>query len=278
MKVMVHFLEFVEGAYMLKKIRYACLITVFFLAGCGHAVTSNYNNVMYTVTDNIEHFYNDATIDGDEHKTANCLYPFSLFIANPQNDAAYTLSSSIFEECGIWVSYPQIEMDDAEKQAKINNLLEYRMNKIIGWRLELEGQLSLEMSYEIKIASDRLLSVAFSGLGFVQGAARPFHIYQAINVNVLTGEEIILSDVINIDERLIELLLSDNAVFLDSNSYVQDYLKEIISRDSFLYRLQAEESTHFYLTKDSLGLIIDVLHVLGGFAVIEVMYDYLWNK
>ena len=139
--------------------------------------------------------------------------------------------------------------------------------------------LTLEINYEIMFSSDRLLSIVYRGLGYVQGAARPVNLFSALNVNMETAERIVLSDVININEQFIDLLLSECTVHLNPHPELRDFVREVISMERFLLRLQNMDSVEVYFTFDSMGISIGGLGgAAGDHTELEVRYDIIKNK
>ena len=214
-------------------------------------------------------------VEKSEIRTGNS--PLFLFhIVDPLSDTNYTITSSMFEaEENISVFFPNIDIYDNELQEKINGLILYEVYQMLSIFPERE-ELTLDIEYEIKFSSDRLLSIVYTGIGFVQGSTRPIHLFYALNINMETGEKIVLSDVIIVDERFIELLLSDNAIHLTPYLELKQFVREIISDEAFLYRFQSTAGPMFYFTNDSLGISIDGLGgAAGDHAELEIRYEAL---
>jgi len=251
------------------------LILILSLTGCG--LTASQYSENSSLEDALQYENGDIIIDSQ--------YEFLAFITDFSDVATYTIISRLFEEKNVEVSFPEVEMLNEERQVKINNLILSEERKMLRDFLEWGDDLTLDIDYEIKANSNRLLSIVYIGLGFVQGAARPFWVFHTININVETGEKILLSDVVNVNERFIELLKSENAVFINPDQR-EPVIDGFISTDRFLQRLQNADNSEFigtayksgiftYFTNDSLGISISVLHVLGGYARLEINYDFL---
>jgi len=204
---------------------------------------------------------------------------FLAFITDVSDDTdyiMYTVSPRLFDtEKNVRVLFPNIEMQDIELQEKINHLIWDELLIMLGIFPERE-ELTLDVNYEIKFYSSRLLSIIYTGVGFVQGAARPTHLFYTLNINMQTGEKIALSDVVNIDERFIELMLSENTTHLNPNNELKQFVVEIISRETFVDRLQSSHNTMFYFTGESLGISIGGLGgAAGDHTEIEIRYRAL---
>ena len=186
----------------------------------------------------------------------------------------YTITSNMFEaEKSVSVFFPTIEIYDIELQEKINGLIWYEMNQMLSIFPEW-GELTLDIEYEIKFSSDRLLSIVYTGMGFVQGSTRPMHLLYTLNINMETGEKIVLSDVVIIDERFIELLLSDSTIHLTHCLELKQFVREIISDEAFLHRIRSTAGPMFYVTNDSLVISIDGLGgAAGDHAELEIRYE-----
>lgn len=221
----------------------------------------------------------------------NNSHSFLSFITDFQHNPNYLIASEIFEESNIRISFPQVEMVDTEKQEQINNLLWWRIYNYFNWVSEMDEPVFIDIDYEIKVSSSRLLSVVYRGVVIVGGAgitevvSRPRWIFRTSNINIETGEEIRLSDVLNIDERLIELLQSDYVVFPNHEDAINMYheqkyfVREVIARDYFLqWWIENVDNIEFYFTEDSLGISIDGLGGAAGDHVeIEISYETILN-
>jgi len=249
---------------MRKKLSGILLILIFVLAGCRDI------NDMETINSE-----SSLQCVNFEINTNNPLLLLPLTTGHT-NDDNYTITSSLFEaEKNVSISFPNIEIYGSELQEKINNLIWNEVQQMLNIFPEW-NELTLDVQYEIKFSSDSLLSIVYTGVGFVKGSARPTHLFYALNINMETGEKIILDDVVIIDEKFIELLLSDNATHLNSCLELKQFVKEIISEEAFLLRLRSTANSMFYFTSDSLGISIDGLGgAAGDHAELEVRYEAL---
>ena len=75
-----------------------------------------------------------------------------------------------------------------------------------------EGKYNVVCSveYDVQLQSKKTLSITFLGYKYWRGAAHPIHVYHTVNVNLQTGKEIRLSDVIDITKKNVLFLLDHN--------------------------------------------------------------------
>lgn len=96
------------------------------------------------------------------------------------------------------IAYPRVELADAALAEKVNGLLlqagdvENRLNRMA---LLGSGTVKLHADYAAVLSGD-VLSCVFSARGAVTGE-RATHVYTALNVDLLTGEEITFDDLFN---------------------------------------------------------------------------------
>ncbi|MCL2610817.1 MAG: hypothetical protein FWE02_03965 [Defluviitaleaceae bacterium] len=234
--------------YCKKSIVYAIAL-VLFSVGCIQYST-NFDLQKNEYNKNVDKTYNETP----------------LLITDFINSANYKIIPRIFEYENIKITYPQIIMANEEKQNIINMIIWKEMNNMLLYFPERD-ELTLEITYEIKVMSDRLLSIIYTGVGFVQGAAGPLIIFFTTNINIITGERIVLSDVLNINDEFIELLKSDYILYSILNLDLRKFIKEIISRENFSIRLKNADNSKYigtiykseiftYFTNNGLGISI----------------------
>jgi len=278
-----------QGVAMLRKLFGLCLLIILFTNACGQ-VSVDYNNTSNAPLSQMSICelppYDKPAIGVDLNGSicefnlcpvsdvSDSMFSYFIYITNFQNDFTYELMTKIFEENDIRIVYPIIKMEDTELQIKINNLLMDRVYELISWTFDLDESIGLEIYYEVKASSDRLISIVFRGIGFVQGTARPFHLFQTLNINITTGNEIMLNEIINIDEQLINLMLSEQATYLNPNPELIALISEIIAEEHFLCWFQEVGNAVFYFTDNNLGISISGLGgAAGDHAEIEISYD-----
>ena len=206
---------------------------------------------------------------------------FLEYVIDTRGEVVYAIKSRIFKENDVRISFPEVEIADAEMQKKINNLIWEDVQILISWvPSDWENTITLDVDYKIMLSTNRMLSIVYTGLYFAQGTPGPTSIFFTTNVNITTGERVMLNDVVNVDESAIELLQSENAIFLipEQREFV---ISQFISNEGFLYRLQNANSAEVgeifvYFTSDSLGISIGGLGRGGGsHAEIEISYKTL---
>ncbi|MCL2201775.1 MAG: hypothetical protein FWB75_07395 [Oscillospiraceae bacterium] len=193
----------------------------------------------------------------------------------PQN-AMFTITSQLFEaKENVNIRFPKIETSNQELQEAINTLILADVPEMLSdfpdWQ-----ELTLDVNYTIKFYNDSLLSIVYTGIGFLQGSARPAHLFYALNINLDTGKKIALSDVVNIDELFVAALLSESTTHINPNPELKQFVREIISEENFLHRLKESGDSNFYFTSNSLGISIGGLGgAAGDHAELEINLRYL---
>ncbi|MFL6557382.1 MAG: DUF4163 domain-containing protein, partial [Bacillus sp. (in: firmicutes)] len=135
-------------------------------------------------------------------------------------------------------------------------------------------------NYGIKSKSPSLLSIQYTGVGYMNGAAHPNNHYYTTNIDIETGTILKLKDMINIDENFVDNL-KQNAKSMKpehqgilSSIHPSDLLNMLTNADSLdNIGTENQSDTFSYFTSDSLGISIPVSHAEGDHAGFEITYQ-----
>ena len=212
-------------------------------------------------------------------------------------EADYQIKEVHFQEDLVDIVYPQIEgMADEQLQQAANQILK---DAAFDWYYFEEDEderalhpLTLEISYEIKLSNQSLLSVYFTGFClYNEMVGEPFC---TRNIDLTTGERISFGDFYMFDQAFVDFLLEQPIV----NDYTQEH-KEAIAKywieyqnsydlDSphdihILTRLQNQlddQDIHddfTYFTRDAVGFSLYTLHAIGTHVEYEIPYTLLYQ-
>ncbi|WP_226002487.1 DUF4163 domain-containing protein [Paenibacillus sp. BJ-4] len=194
---------------------------------------------------------------------------------------SYELIQGIYSENGIVIKYPQItKLEDAEKQKSLNQLLKNEALKGLHEYGDSDSGVHLEIDYEIKRQSERFLSIQYKGIRYFKGAAYPNHIFYTTNLDMKQTSKLKLSDLIKIEKPFIELLKSGKFTAIQpeqkgliANFTQRDLIQSLTCADVLEGSTEESESDTFsYLTSDSLGISIPVVHAVGDHAEYEIRF------
>jgi len=233
---------------------------------------------------------NDAG-DGDGDPSTN---------NNTSLDAGYVLTSQTYSASGVQIDYPQIsDYGDQAKEAAINNLIKDEALRILEYYQSEEAEYHLEIAFNVTWQSKGLLSVQYTGTGYIAGAAHPNEFFYTTNINMMGGEKIRLADVAFIDEAFVErfregeLVSGEETVREELKAALQDYLSYVTDDDLIAMFNKADFSgdsgesgatffmlaeSYSYFTDDSLGISIAVPYALGDYALYELKYSDIENN
>lgn len=167
----------------------------------------------------------------------------------------------ISEETGrtVTINYPQLHgLENIELQNEINEKLRpphYEGDDVV-------DELLLEVWFRYALISDRILSVRFHRFTQRAKTMRPYSSMHTLNVDLETGEYLVLSDIVEADERLRGLF--DNKKFLPTRF---ERFDEIGEQENLYDRIYT-----FYLTEDSLGVVAGQSASAGGYVELEIPY------
>ena len=193
------------------------------------------------------------------------------------NNTVYDIISEIYNEPekDISIKYPQIiNFNDINKQKKINDIIKNQVFNIVkAYKTKDIELVVLEIDYKIKLKNENLLSIQFEGYVNFKNSFHPYHLFFTTNINIIKAKKIELSEVINVNNEFIELFRKGKMKAV-SLIYKDGYLDE----NTNLELIEIFDLGNFYLTKDSLGISVEVIYVIGSHAEFEIKYtDILDN-
>jgi hypothetical protein len=203
-------------------------------------------------------------------------------------NTGYGISSSNYVDQGVKIAYPQItNLSDVNKQNTLNNLIKTEALKGLNYYAGDHSKLTLEINYEIKLKDANLLSIQYSGVGYVTGDAYPNNLFYTTNIDLNKDKKLNLTDIVHIDHTFVKKFRNGqfSAVNPDQSSLLNnlsdnDLLNDINNADDLdSVGTDRETDTYSYLTKNSLGISFSVNHAAGDHAEFEIdssnIKDYL---
>lgn len=182
------------------------------------------------------------------------------------------LASEEYSEGKIDVKYPQItQLSSEELRKTINDKIREEVFKLVEDIQNDKKVLVLEIEYDVKRIDDKVLSILFEGYINAEGSPYPMFLSFTLNINMDNGEEIDLKNYFKIDEKYVEQY---HLKKLNILKLFQNEAFEGLSDAEILIMFSDAE---FYLTKDSLGLVVFVSHSIGDYVELEIKYDELKN-
>lgn len=186
------------------------------------------------------------------------------------------------------IKYPQLSgLSDVDKQKQINNILKDEALKVLKYYEEpYGGFLDVDIEYKITLKTMTILSIQYSGDGYVSHAAHPNNLFYTTNINIKTGKRLRLTDIVNIDEDFASKFLNDGfkALWPEQRVVLQDITNKEIQRNfknaDSLDNIGTEKKSDVfsYFTNDSMGISISVSHAIGDHAEFEIKYQDIKNN
>lgn len=221
-------------------------------------------------------------------------------------DMKYDLVKETYSKNKITIHYPQISnLSDKAKQKKLNDILKKdalkQLNNYKDWASVIEKPfeevISASIDYQVKWKGANLLSIAYSGYSTLNDE-RSERNYHTINLDLNTGEQLRLKDLVNIDKSFINKFItkkfkSNNSLFPKNNKMISnevyqslDFLYQINSKPNYKNLQQYFEETDSlssdsivtscnfsYITDHSLGISVIVSNASGNYAEFEIGLD-----
>jgi hypothetical protein len=200
---------------------------------------------------------------------------------NNNNRDPYEITKANYTDHDIKINYPQItKSSDQQKEGIINALIKHETMKVLNYYLPEVQDLTLEINYEIKSKSASLLSIQYTGVGYMNGAASPNNHFYTTTIDFEMGNSLRLKDMVNIDKNFVENLKQNAKAIKPEhqsilNSIATNELLNMLTNADSLDNIGTENQsdTFSYFTSDSLGISIPISHAEGDHAVFEISYQ-----
>ncbi|QMV40484.1 polysaccharide deacetylase family protein [Cohnella cholangitidis] len=209
------------------------------------------------------------------------------FPALRKHDRLYEVTSETYRNQDLILSYPQIiGLGDRAKEQAINKTLKNEALKVESLYADADENFHLEMKYAIQAQTPKYLSVMYSGTSVVPDAAYPTNLLFTTNIDILTGERMKLSDIVDINASFIENFKKGKYKPYDPELQIEQEIKESMNEYSdenwvsfFEHADDLGEENAMnvfsYLTDDALGISFGVPHAIGDHAEVEIAYEEL---
>lgn len=180
------------------------------------------------------------------------------------------------------ISYPQLKnLTDKAMQDSLNKLIKNQALSILMEYEGLESEVNLQIGYVPLRNTERILSIQYRGVGYLENAAYPDNHLYTTNLDLKTGTLLKLKDFVVVDKDFIAEFKKGTYKPYDPELSIEQEVREVLAEysDSDLISLFAkadvagsdnEANIFSYLTEDSLGISIGVPHALGDHAEFEI--------
>ena len=167
----------------------------------------------------------------------------------------------------VTINYPVLaEYSDQVNQA-IKEEAHRALNAYAPDFLGSEEQLSLEIDYEIKWKTDELISIIFSGLGYIQGTAHPNHFFYTLNIDTKTAEKVRLADRVTIDDSFMQAVYQAardipepelHDAFIGHYENAEQLLEYLATADSLENGFENQLDVFSYFTPTAIGVSLPI--------------------
>jgi len=203
-----------------------------------------------------------------------------------ERDAFKSTNTDEDESYDLTVNYLQISgHPDKEIERRINQTL-----KGLGWSSDItptglpwptdlsptEGWtgLSCDVECEYTLLAGRYLSARYHLYYYNRTAAHPWQSYDSKTIDLKTGREIGLTDIMAVDERLLRKLVAREFDYSDEGESIivgvdEGVLEECDYEDFYA---QINSYKRFTLGNNSIGFIVEVPHYIGDYWILAFPY------
>lgn len=206
-----------------------------------------------------------------------------------ESDIQYQIVTEEYNKDNIHIKYPQLNgLSDEQKQTTLNefiknDILDSQVNDIYeNGIVDKTMPLSLDLDYRVMLSTPDLLSIAFEGSSYIEGGAHPNNMIYGLTLDLQNQKKLYLSNFTDISMDLINKIKNAKSVTNHSlgevdDETVQESLKTAFNNDLetlgagfIIWSLEHNSQSNFYVTGESLFICLDVAHVLGDYAAIEI--------
>lgn len=200
----------------------------------------------------------------------------------------YKVVDGEYTDKEITIKYPQItDLDDDDIQKRINEILKAEALSVLGF-YEDSNDVYIDISYKIPWQSQTTLSVQYVGYEDVKGAAYPLRLFYTVNINIDKGSKLTLKDFVIIDDNLVDSFMNFKEKDPETNqasASAFDYILNTYTAQDLIRYFEGADSSYqnstfvfSYLTKDAIGISIEVPHAVGEHMEIEIKYQDIKNN
>ncbi len=199
----------------------------------------------------------------------------------------YTVVPEIISQGKITIKYPQIKgLGDDSKEKTINDIIkntvwDNNVESIViiyqdDQNVDVIKQLSQDLTYQVTLNTDALLSVVYTGTAYLEGGAFPTYVIDTITVDIKNAKKLELTDFTAIDNNLAQKIKHSTEV---SNESVKEGMAQsnLIGEvqnfdDQVLIQGLKEKYAYYtyYLTPTSLVISVQVSHAGGDYALVTL--------
>lgn len=220
------------------------LCTAFMLSSCVNAQNNIYAETLSTEQVDLQ----DLIEDNFECETES--------LGDSQND--------------IELKYPKMISSDEDTNSFVNNEIKTSVDEFKDrWILDsLEGELTLELDYEITYYSERFISIVFKGYGNRTISAHPNYDTFSLNLDLDKKCKKTLSQLVEINDDFISKF--ENAI---TKTELAEFSEEIISNDieNLLKNTDTKMSHHIsYFLGNEVIIAIYFPYVVGDYVEIHI--------
>lgn len=257
------------------------------LSGCNNGSNNSINNNSADLKDKIASINNE---NDNTSKASDSTTEKDISEESKNKTKSYEIVDRTYDKNNVKINYPQIKnINDEEKLNTINKNLEGEALSILNRYIKDDtnlNDLTMDINYEIKLNSDKYLSIVYNGYSNVMGAAYPISVFYTTNIDVEKGSRIRFSDYANISDILIKLKDPHNVKVLSKEREVAEVQKntlinmdnaELLSilEDADFYEANGkiempEIGAYSYMTEDSIVISLPVNHAIGDHAEFEL--------
>lgn len=207
----------------------------------------------------------------NSNEPINNSYPIINPIKTKKNLNGYDITCQSYNDFvegkqDISIKYPQIEFISDEKlKNKINSKLYQKAFSFINTSDDIEN-LIYSLDYSITTFDNNILSVYFEHSIYYRGSMYPSISCDSLNIDLSTGENIKLFDLINNNQ----LLSLSKANDFETIKAVDDFEK-VFSYENLIKEFLSYDNKEnaFYIDNKKIALFITLPHAGGDFAIIE---------
>jgi hypothetical protein len=196
--------------------------------------------------------------------------------AKAEEKVGVNFAQALYSYHNISIEYPQlVGLTDKELESKINERIKTAAIQNISGKKK-DKVVYQNITFDVKLLSANLLSVAFKGARCENQMEFPTEIFYTLNISLIDGDLVRLKDHYNLNKSFLEAFLYKDYGSSSDKDSALSYLRSQSDKELFL--MLDKKSPNVYFTKDGVGVSFSLPHVLGDHVELELSYEDLLNS
>lgn len=212
----------------------------------------------------------------------------NYLVCNENEKLIEIKSNSIsYNDDNIVINYPSLYgFNDKDLERKVNEMLISEALRRIQPIENIPKEIFYNLSYDIMLHNNRLLSVVYTGFYFAKTAPHPIDIFYSINIDLLNANKLRLKDIVTDMNELYKVyeFVINQGNDDEMTEFLYNYTMKNYNKAEVIKWFNESDETYksgrrvfSYLTNNSIGISWEVPHSAGDHVEVEIPLKLISN-